>query len=278
RGRCSSARTNANQQPLFPYLSLNNVVPPFSWRFVRQRSTPRTRISISSAVIYSSVYKMSSFFGRRQTATRSGRSSPNLLSPNASKLQPPKTSVNSLYHLDVVDAASVIIPSVLTYSAPQAPNQSMSPMSTSNHPSAPTRSQAVPPPRSKTVPPPTPTSISFPKMNPGPSSAGQSVPQRPKRAPTPPPPYVENFPSHDEADTPATPTVCRSRSRTPSASSWIKRVVSRSSSRASLRKQYEPIPMSEEERIEAEEVKARKTKEALDEWNRINDALKAAGF
>ncbi|KAH9470550.1 hypothetical protein Pst134EA_007799 [Puccinia striiformis f. sp. tritici] len=226
----------------------------------------------------STVYKMSSFFGRRQTATRSGRSSPNLLSPNASKLQPPKTSVNSLYHLDVVDAASVIIPSVLTYSAPQAPNQSMSPMSTSNHPSAPTRSQAVPPPRSKTVPPPTPTSISFPKMNPGPSSAGQSVPQRPKRAPTPPPPYVENFPSHDEADTPATPTVCRSRSRTPSASSWIKRVVSRSSSRASLRKQYEPIPMSEEERIEAEEVKARKTKEALDEWNRINDALKAAGF
>ncbi|KAI9610880.1 hypothetical protein H4Q26_008724 [Puccinia striiformis f. sp. tritici PST-130] len=172
RGRCSSARTNANQQPLFPYVcttarfvqsSLNNVVPPFSWRFVRQRSTPRTRISISSAVIYNSVYKMSSFFGRRQTATRSGRSSPNLLSPNASKLQPPKTSVNSLYHLDVVDATSVIIPSVLTYSAPQAPNQSMSPMSTSNHPSAPTRSQAVPPPRSKTVPHRPPPVSAFPR-------------------------------------------------------------------------------------------------------------------
>jgi len=36
--------------------------------------------------------------------------------------------------------------------------------------------------------------------------------------------------------------------------------------------------MSEEERIEAEQTKARKAKEALAEWNRINDALKAAGF
>ncbi|PLW33196.1 hypothetical protein PCANC_23544 [Puccinia coronata f. sp. avenae] len=72
------------------------------------------------------------------------------------------------------------------------------------------------------------------------NSADPMAPQRtiPKRAPTPPPP----------------------------------------SSRASLRKQYEQIPMSEEERIEAEQAKARRAKEALAEWNRVNDALKSAGF
>jgi hypothetical protein len=36
--------------------------------------------------------------------------------------------------------------------------------------------------------------------------------------------------------------------------------------------------MSEEERIEAEQAKARRAKEALAEWNRVNDALKSAGF
>ncbi|EFP84586.1 uncharacterized protein PGTG_10745 [Puccinia graminis f. sp. tritici CRL 75-36-700-3] len=127
----------------------------------------------------------------------------------------------------------------------------MSPASSSSHKSV--------PPRSHTVQPTT-NNISFPTMNP--SSAGPSAAQRPKRAPTP------NFPSRDGADhSPVTPVACRSRSRTPSASTWIKRVVSRSSSRASLRKQYEQIPMSEEERIEAEQVKARKAKEALAEWN-----------
>ncbi|EFP88606.2 hypothetical protein PGT21_036741 [Puccinia graminis f. sp. tritici] len=213
---------------------------------------------------------MSSIFSRRhgQTFTRTGRSTPDLLSSNASKLEQPKPPVNSLYHLDVVDASSVIIPSVITYSSPQTPEHSMSPASSSSHKSV--------PPRSHTVQPTT-NNISFPTMNP--SSAGPSAAQRPKRAPTPPPPYVDNFPSRDGADhSPVTPVACRSRSRTPSASTWIKRVVSRSSSRASLRKQYEQIPMSEEERIEAEQVKARKAKEALAEWNRINDALKAAGF
>ncbi|KAA1098880.1 hypothetical protein PGTUg99_019371 [Puccinia graminis f. sp. tritici] len=60
-----------------------------------------------------------------------------------------------------------------------------------------------------------------------PISAGPSAAQRPKRVPTPPP----------------------------------------LSSRASLRKHYEQIPISEEERIEAEQVKACKAKEALAEWN-----------
>ncbi|OAV90223.1 hypothetical protein PTTG_28403 [Puccinia triticina 1-1 BBBD Race 1] len=213
---------------------------------------------------------MSSIFSRRhgQTFTRTGRSTPDLLSSNASKLEQPKNSVNSLYHLDVVDSASVIIPSVLTYPSPQTPEQSMSPVSTSSNTSVPSGSQRVPPPT---------TNISSHATNP--ASAGPSGPQRHKRAPTPPPPYVEHFPSQSEADnSTATPVVARSRSRTPSTSSWIKRVVSRSSSRASLRKQYQQIPMSEEEKIEAEQIKARKEKEALAEWNRINDALKAAGF
>ncbi|KAA1076234.1 hypothetical protein PGTUg99_037410 [Puccinia graminis f. sp. tritici] len=122
---------------------------------------------------------MSSIFSRRhgQTFTRTGRSTPDLLSSNASKLEQPKPPVNSLYHLDVVDASSVIIPSVITYSSPQTPEHSMSPASSSSHKSV--------PPRSHTVQPTT-NNFSFPTMNP--SSAGPSAAQRPKRAPTPPPP------------------------------------------------------------------------------------------
>jgi len=228
--------------------------------------------SIRSTAIYnldSFVYKMNSFFSRRHTASRTGRSTPDFLSSNTSKLEQPKPSVDSLYQMDAADASSAIIPSVLSYSSPHIPVQSMSPASTSG-------GNFSVPPRSHTVPPPTTSSIRFP-TNPSFSTTGSSAPQRAKRAPTPPPPYVEQFPSQDEADSPMTPAPCRSRSRT-SSTSWIKRVVSRSSSRSSLRKQYEQIPMSEEERIEAEQTKARKAKEALAEWNRINDALKAAGF
>lgn len=210
---------------------------------------------------------MTSFFSRRQTASRTGRSTPDFLSSNASKLEQTKPSVDSLYQMNAADASSAIIPSVLGYSSPHIPAQSMSPVSISG---------GNLPPRSHTVPPPTTSSIRFP-TNPSFSATGSSAPQRAKRAPTPPPPYVEQFPSQDEAGSPMTPAPCRSRSRT-SSTSWIKRVVSRSSSRSSLRKQYEQIPMSEEERIEAEQIKARKAKEALAEWNRINDALKAAGF
>lgn len=217
---------------------------------------------------------MSSFFNRRQAASRSGRSTPNFLSPNTSKSeQPPKTAVNNLYHLDGAHDTSPIISPVLSYSSHQ-PEKLMSPMSGSS-------SSSHHPQRSHTAPPATISFPSCPAMvsaSTGPSSA--SVPQRSKRAPTPPPPYVEqSSPLQTEGDTSMTAaTNCRPRSRTSSASSWIKRVVSRSSSRASLRKQYEQIPMSEEERLEAERVKNRKAQEALAEWNRINDALKAAGF
>ncbi|PLW37265.1 hypothetical protein PCASD_09411 [Puccinia coronata f. sp. avenae] len=125
------------------------VVRPLVGALLGRFLTPRTSKQASaSAVIYSSVYS--------------------------------NTTVNSLYQLDAVDAASVIIPSILTYSAPQTPAQSMSPVSTSSHPSV--------PPRSHTVPPPT-ASFSFPVTA---NSADPMAPQRtiPKRAPTPPPPVL----------------------------------------------------------------------------------------
>lgn len=105
-----------------------------------------------------------------------------------------------------------------------------------------------------------------------------------RRTPTPPPPYTE------ECHQPLLPPDVRptsttdpkasifSRQRTPSASSWVKNVISRSSSRSSLRQQYTEIPLSAEEIEEAERIKLEKARVALAEWNRINKALKDAGF
>ncbi|KAH9818482.1 hypothetical protein DFH28DRAFT_876254, partial [Melampsora americana] len=101
--------------------------------------------------------------------------------------------------------------------------------------------------------------------------------------PTPPPPYTEECHRplltpeiRSNSTDPRAPVF--SRPRTSSASSWVKNVISRSSSRSSLRQQYVEIPLSTEELEEAERIKLEKARIALDEWNRINRALKDAGF
>ncbi|KAG0147264.1 hypothetical protein CROQUDRAFT_13167, partial [Cronartium quercuum f. sp. fusiforme G11] len=102
--------------------------------------------------------------------------------------------------------------------------------------------------------------------------------------PTPPPPYTEEcqqplLPStvQSTSSTEAkTPTALRQRSL--SASSWMKSVISRQSSRASLRQQYVEIPLSPEEIEKADQIKAEKARTAIFEWNRINEEIKAAGF
>ncbi|EGF99507.1 uncharacterized protein MELLADRAFT_73394 [Melampsora larici-populina 98AG31] len=102
--------------------------------------------------------------------------------------------------------------------------------------------------------------------------------------PTPPPPYTEEC--HQPLLTADVRPTCTtdpkpsifSRQRTSSASSWVKNVISRSSSRSSLRQQYTEIPLSPEEIEEAERIKLEKARIALAEWNRISEALKEAGF
>lgn len=201
---------------------------------------------------------------RRQPATRTGRPIPNLPPTYHSKIEKPKTAVNELYHLDETDGKkSALVPTAL--------NQAYKRLDQC----APSCSHLSVPPRSQSARP-TINSISFPVMSS--KSLSPSTSSNNKRAPTPPPPYVENVGSQENTDINAATAPNRSRSRNSSASSWIKRVVSRSSSRADIRKQYEEIPMTEEERAAAEELRARKAERALAEWNRINDALKNAGF
>lgn len=105
-----------------------------------------------------------------------------------------------------------------------------------------------------------------------------------RRTPTPPPPYTEEchqplLPSDVRSDSTTDPRASIfSRQGTSSASSWVKNVISRSSSRSSLRQQYAEIPLSAEEIEEAERIKSEKARAAIAEWNRINKALKDAGF
>lgn len=105
-----------------------------------------------------------------------------------------------------------------------------------------------------------------------------------RRTPTPPPPYSEQcqkplLPQPARSKTPVqTKVPVVPRQRTVSASSWMKNVISRQSSRSSLRQQYVQIPLTPEEIIEAENIKAERAREALAEWNRVNEELKAAGF
>lgn len=58
----------------------------------------------------------------------------------------------------------------------------------------------------------------------------------------------------------------------------MKNIISRQSSRASLRQQYIQVPPSQEEIEEADRLKAQKARVALDEWKRIDDEMRSAGF
>ncbi|CAH7672421.1 hypothetical protein BY996DRAFT_4575653 [Phakopsora pachyrhizi] len=221
-------------------------------------------------------------FSRRRlsNASQSGRPLPSNIQTTNLDAELPKDDRERLYQMNLPDPSSPIVSTTFT-NFPRYKAQNSSSSSPSCHSPTPLRSPSIPPQSINSC-----GEVNFPKLGsinrPPPilqlTKRMENIPPPDRLAsPAPQSPYLSK---RNEEFSPACSSLTQppARTRTLSASSWIKRVISRSSSRNSLRKQYEQIPPSEEEQKELDRMKENRAQEAIKEWNRINEAIRKAGL